>query len=688
VIKSRILALALIGIILSSSSLSVADAYTISFSVKNINAVPLVIASPKNYKINLVDDVATLFTKYDGHPYKIKMFDGIYAKLNNNDQVDDKIPYPKLISVNISDVVGINSTDYKNDDNRIILIKQNNDKKALWERIFPPDRIRNGIKSFYKIIQNDHSLSYIQLNEINSNGAENLIEKYQVSPSELQNLTEYEKFVGKTAYVTGQLGLHVAQYTDVEKFIGKANFVGIQLVEHSQRLADPEKFIGKANFVGMQLVEHGQRLADPEKFIGKANFVGMQLVEHSQRLADPEKFIGKSMFVGKQLSFTVYEVVDPNQPSLLFLIIPFASYVIIRAENQNIRFYHIQKIVSFLFIMILLSSSVVAPFSYSFILWGNAFAQEVDPLVEDLGPPDEPPLDHQITEAIGNIIEEIIEKPPPVVEELPPAEPVVEELPPEEPVVEELSPEVPVVEELPIEPEPILEEEPVVEEQLILEEEPVVEEQPIDEEPTGPPVQNNTATTQPGNDHTETIDEKIILSDDTTILPKYNEIIPEPPIILPTNNQTILFHETIILNDNSTESLSESIIHQLFISLYETITITDYTTLSGIPQNHSLSLPESILFSDNINTKQNGTTHNNIFDGIIFSDDIIILLNNQTIQKIVPPEPEEESSKLFSQNCSHLAFYLICYELIILMGIYCQTQLNHGSLKMIQIMPI
>jgi len=311
----------------------------------------------------------------------------------------------------------------------------------------------------------------------------------------------------------------------------------------------------------------------------------------------------------------------------LVLLIPLASFVIIRAENQNIRFYHIQKIVSFLCIMILLSSSVIAPFSYSFILWGNAFAQEVDPLVEDLGPPDEPPLDHQITEAIENIIEEIVEKPPPLVQELPPAEPIVEELP--------------------IEPEPILEEEPVLEELPILEEEPVVEEQPIDEEPTGPPVQNNTATKQPGNDHTETIDEKIILSDDTIIIPEHNEIIPEPPIIIPTNNQTILFHETIILNDNSRESLSESIIHQLSISLHETISITDYTTLSGIPQNHSLSLPESFSFSDNINTKQNGTTYDNVFDYISFSDDILVLLNNKTIQKIVPPEPEEESSKLF-----------------------------------------
>ena len=52
-------------------------------------------------------------------------------------------------------------------------------------------------------------------------------------------------------------------------------------------------------------------------------------------------------------------------------------------------------------------------FSYSFALWGNAYAQE-DPLGETVGPPDDPPLEYQIAEAIENIIEEIVEEPPPV----------------------------------------------------------------------------------------------------------------------------------------------------------------------------------------------------------------------------------------------------------------------------------
>ena len=58
-IKSKILALFLIGIILSSSSVSIAEAYTISF---NVNTVSLVTAYPQIYKINLIDDVSASFT--------------------------------------------------------------------------------------------------------------------------------------------------------------------------------------------------------------------------------------------------------------------------------------------------------------------------------------------------------------------------------------------------------------------------------------------------------------------------------------------------------------------------------------------------------------------------------------------------------------------------------------------------
>ena len=131
-IKSRILALALIGIIWSSTPLSLADAYTISFSVNKLDTTPLVVGTPKNFQINLVDNVSTLLTEYDGTDHKIKIFDQISGKLDDkNNRANDKIPNQKLISIKIYDVVGTNSTDYNNDNRKIILIKINFKKNKL-----------------------------------------------------------------------------------------------------------------------------------------------------------------------------------------------------------------------------------------------------------------------------------------------------------------------------------------------------------------------------------------------------------------------------------------------------------------------------------------------------------------------------------------------------------------------------
>src|SRR3990172_4787367 len=374
VLKSRIVAIALIGIILSSS-VSVADGYTITLNVKEINE-----KIQKNektvlqlVKVNIFDGVDTsLFNFYDNVipqiPYKINLLDGLITKnlaydnngiLKNN--ANDRLE-SKTLSINLVDGVGALTNDYDhNNDIRIIKIKQDHDKKALWESIFPLERIRNNIRSLYKEIQNDHILSYVQLSESYSDDTQ--IEQFSV------------------------LGF---EFEQIDKFIGKANYVGDQF--------------------GIQW----QHLTDVDKFIGKANYVGIQLAGHAQQLTDPEKFVKKSNFVGKQLTISVYRVVDPNQPTLLVLLIPLASFVLIRSENENIQFYHIQRFVSIVFIVILVSSVVISPYYLASLYWGYAFAQEP----EDIGPPTAPPD----TEIQQQPIEEISVPPP--VDELPAETPV------------------------------------------------------------------------------------------------------------------------------------------------------------------------------------------------------------------------------------------------------------------------
>jgi len=66
------------------------------------------------------------------------------------------------------------------------------------------------------------------------------------------------------------------------------------------------------------------------------------------------------------------------------LVLPLAGIIIIRIENERIQFYNLRKLLSFGLFMILLTSTVFTPFSYSLVYWGYAFAEEPP---QDLGPP-------------------------------------------------------------------------------------------------------------------------------------------------------------------------------------------------------------------------------------------------------------------------------------------------------------
>src|SRR3990172_9612735 len=298
VLKSRIVAIALIGIILSSS-VSVADGYTITLNVKEINEKFPVINSHQ-YKIILFDAVVAKLVDsnyFNTNSYKINLLDGIGIRISDENYPVDRGIYKQINTISVELIDGINTISDKydpNNDIRIIKIKQDHDKKALWESIFPLERIRNNIRSLYKEIQDDHILSYVQLSEVYSD--DDKIEQFSV------------------------LGFEFEQNID--------------------------KFLGKANYVGDQLGIQWQHLTDVDKFIGKANYVSIQLAGHSQQLTDPEKFVKKSNFVGKQLTISVYRVVDPNQRTLLFLLISHESFVLIRSEHENIQFYHIQRFVS------------------------------------------------------------------------------------------------------------------------------------------------------------------------------------------------------------------------------------------------------------------------------------------------------------------------------------------------------
>ena len=166
--------------------------------------------------------------------------------------------------------------------------------------------------------------------------------------------------------------------TDIEQLVDVLSTVQVN------GLTELEKFEGKSKFVGNQFAVYLTGLTNFENFVGKSRYIGEQLAYAADNLTDVDKFIGKSEYVSRQLTVQVYQSVDPQNPALLMLLIPFVGIVLIRIENERIKFYDIRRILSFGLFMILLTSSVFTPFSYSLIYWGQAFAEEPP---QNLGPP-------------------------------------------------------------------------------------------------------------------------------------------------------------------------------------------------------------------------------------------------------------------------------------------------------------
>jgi len=297
IMKTRIVAIALICIMLSSSSLSVANGFTISLAVTEVNGKIIHNNLQKtHFKIDLLDGVAASIDRQNKEqtPFRFNLFDGIQSSLDNK-QNDEQQEYettnPRKFSVGLLDGVGATAVKYKNQDDKyvkIISIKLDHDRKALWERIFPLDRIRNGEKqSLYKVIQDDHGLLYLQ----EESKTDNEPVDFQLIVSESQQ--------------------------HVKKFIGKANYVAENLADHIKRLSDVDKFVGKSLFLGNQISVNAQRLADVEKFVGKANYVSDKIAFQVYRLTDTDKFIEKSKFVGGQIVIISYQTFDEKNPTLL-----------------------------------------------------------------------------------------------------------------------------------------------------------------------------------------------------------------------------------------------------------------------------------------------------------------------------------------------------------------------------------
>src|SRR5579885_455335 len=70
----------------------------------------------------------------------------------------------------------------------------------------------------------------------------------------------------------------------------------------------------------------------------------------------------------------VHDVSSPDSNVLLVLLVPLSGYILIRSENEKLKIKNQTKFLSSFFIVILLSSTAVTPFSISGNYWWMAFA--------------------------------------------------------------------------------------------------------------------------------------------------------------------------------------------------------------------------------------------------------------------------------------------------------------------------
>ncbi|HEX5456760.1 MAG TPA: LamG-like jellyroll fold domain-containing protein [Candidatus Nitrosotalea sp.] len=85
--------------------------------------------------------------------------------------------------------------------------------------------------------------------------------------------------------------------------------------------------------------------------------------------------------VENNVIYTLHGLADPNNPTLLVLLIPLSGFLLIDIKEVKLR-YNLKRIFSFCFIVILVASSAVTPMSISSNYWGVAYAQPSNSTVD------------------------------------------------------------------------------------------------------------------------------------------------------------------------------------------------------------------------------------------------------------------------------------------------------------------
>jgi len=80
--------------------------------------------------------------------------------------------------------------------------------------------------------------------------------------------------------------------------------------------------------------------------------------------------------INDQLIDTINSMSNVDNPMFMLLVLPLAGFILIRIENEKLNYNDLKRVFCFVFITILISSTVITPLSISSAYWGVAYAED------------------------------------------------------------------------------------------------------------------------------------------------------------------------------------------------------------------------------------------------------------------------------------------------------------------------
>ena len=116
---------------------------------------------------------------------------------------------------------------------------------------------------------------------------------------------------------------------------------------------------------------------DFEKLFFNSDFIPVIINNPNIQLEQLSNFINFSFISDLKLYNNSLNLIDLNNQTEILILALISGLIFIRTENSSIKFYNYKKFVSYTFVILLISSSLLTPISLSKSYWGVAFGEEI-----------------------------------------------------------------------------------------------------------------------------------------------------------------------------------------------------------------------------------------------------------------------------------------------------------------------